>query len=85
MVSRSSGKSVSLTDKEAALLEFLFQTDGAHRDDILASVWGYNPDADTHTLETHISGLRRKLGDRGQEIFIVEQGRYKINPDWLVK
>lgn len=54
---------VSLTDKELALILYLQdKADGVRRDDILHRVFGYSSLTETHTLETHISRLRSKVG-----------------------
>ncbi len=52
-----------LTEKEAAILSLLSQAGeaGVTRDDLLNAVWDYRSDVDTHTLETHIYRLRRKV------------------------
>jgi hypothetical protein len=84
----ATGESVGLTDKEASLLEYLCRAgELLSRDEILAAVWGYDGRIDTHTLETHIYRLRCKLTpvsrDSGEgDAFIVERGRYRINPAW---
>lgn len=77
----SSGETVKLTEKECALLSFLAQCEApASREDLLASIWGYDSRIDTHTLETHIYQLRRKLaidGD-GESFLVNEQGGYAL-------
>ena len=57
------GGTVRLTGKETALLCHLLTTHApASKEDLLTTVWGYAAKADTHTVETHIHTLRRKLG-----------------------
>lgn len=70
---------IRLTEKETALLVFLAQNkEPATRQDILASVWGYDERIDTHTLETHIYQLRRKLGSEGENWLIFDAGAYRL-------
>jgi len=88
---RDTGAVLRLTDKEAALLDYLVQADAPRtKEDILAAVWGYEEGTDTHTLETHIYKLRRKLtealeerGADANDIFSVGEGGYALNPSWL--
>ena len=54
--------SIFLTEKEIQLLElFLKSKKPISKNDIQSSVWQYANDADTHTVETHIYRLRKKL------------------------
>jgi|TARA_B100001094_G_C18144427_1_gene779816 hypothetical protein len=56
---------VTLTEKEVQLLElFLSNLKPISKDNILSSVWNYSTDADTHTVETHIYRLRKKIFDK---------------------
>ena len=56
---------IILTEKEVQLLElFLKSKKPLSKDAILSSVWNYSIDADTHTVETHIYRLRKKINDR---------------------
>ena len=53
---------ISLTEKEIQLLElFLDQKTPINKEQILKIVWNYAKDADTHTVETHIYRLRKKI------------------------
>ena len=56
---------IILTEKEVQLLE-LFQVNNKpiSKDYILSSVWNYSTDADTHTVETHIYRLEKKITDK---------------------
>ena len=58
-------KYIVLTEKEIQLLElFLNSKKPTPKDKILSSVWNYSSDADTHTVETHIYRLRKKINDK---------------------
>ena len=64
---------IILTEKEIQLLElFLNNKKPISKDIILSSVWNYSSDADTHTVETHIYRLRKKINDKfSDENFII--------------
>ena len=56
---------ITLTEKEIQLLElFLEKKKEISKDNILSAVWNYSTDADTHTVETHIYRLRKKINDK---------------------
>ena len=56
---------IILTEKEIQLLElFLVKKKPISKDNILSTVWNYSVDADTHTVETHIYRLRKKINDK---------------------
>tara|TARA_B100001564_G_scaffold119530_1_gene99571 strand:+ start:1703 stop:2308 length:606 start_codon:yes stop_codon:yes gene_type:complete len=56
---------IILTEKEVQLLElFLNSKKPLSKDHILSSVWNYSSDADTHTVETHIYRLRKKIVEK---------------------
>ncbi len=57
-------KAISLTEKETDILAFLVQSKNHQctKEMMLQSVWGYHPDAETHTLESHFYILKQKLG-----------------------
>ena len=57
--------SIILTEKEVQLLElFLNSKKPIPKENILSLVWNYASDADTHTVETHIYRLRKKIIDK---------------------
>jgi DNA-binding response OmpR family regulator len=59
------GKELDLTRKEYELLELLMSEAGAviTRERLIDEVWDVNWFGSTKTLDVHVSGLRRKLGD----------------------
>ena len=58
-------ESITLTEKEIQLLElFLEKKTAISKENILSAVWNYSADADTHTVETHIYRLRKKINDK---------------------
>jgi DNA-binding response OmpR family regulator len=73
---------IRLTEKEAAILAFLHRMGerAVPRQELLTEVWGYNPAVTTHTLETHIYRLRRKIeADPGKAcLLITEAGGYRL-------
>ena len=55
---------ILLTEKEIQLLElFLSNKKPISKNMILKEVWKYSTSADTHTVETHIYRLRKKISD----------------------
>ena len=56
---------IILTEKEIQLLDlFLAQNKPISKNKILSLVWNYSSEADTHTVETHIYRLRKKIADK---------------------
>ena len=78
------GKKVRLTDKEAAILKYLYRTGDkvVSRDTLLDEVWGYNAGVTTHTLETHVYRLRQKIekDPSNARILLTEPGGYRLSP-----
>lgn len=59
----ATNSSLYLTDKENEIFQFLIMNVGTtvSRKQLLSKVWSYNENIDTHTLETHIYTLRKKI------------------------
>ena len=62
------GKTIDLSPKEFALLEFLMRNEGrvVTRTQILDHVWGYDYSPDSNLVDVYVTYLRRKI-DRGYD------------------
>ena len=53
---------ISITEREIKLIELLFnEKKSLTKNYILKKIWNYSDNADTHTIETHIYRLRKKI------------------------
>ena len=66
-------ESLRITEKENEIFNFLIsQIDNyVSREKLLSEIWNYNKEIDTHTLETHMYSLRKKLEDKLQLIKLI--------------
>jgi len=66
---------IKITEKEIELIKILLNNKiPVKKDKILNSVWKYSKDADTHTVETHIYRLRKKMKDKfNEQNFIINK------------
>ena len=64
------GQAVSLTFKEFELLSYLMKNRGLvlSRDKILNTIWNYEYEGESRTVDVHIGSLRQKLGTCGDFI-----------------
>ena len=78
---RDGEREVTLTLKEFQLLCLLLRRRGTvfTRDQLLSTVWGYDFDGASRTVDVHIRTLRQKLGDSGECIETVRGVGYKIS------
>ena len=77
-------KSLRVTEKENEIFNFLLsQTDKyISREKLLSEIWNYDKKIDTHTLETHMYSLRKKIDGKLQLkdlIIYKEKKGYTIN------
>lgn len=74
------GKPVTLTHKEFELLGYLMKNQGIvlSRDQLLDTIWNYDYEGESRTVDVHIGSLRQKLGDRGNMIETIRGVGYKI-------
>jgi DNA-binding response OmpR family regulator len=65
--------SITITEREIQLIELLFnEKKPISKNGLLKKIWKYSEDVDTHTVETHIYRLRKKiLNNFNDENFII--------------
>ena len=84
LTDQSGRKKVRLTEKETAILKYLYRAGerAIGRETLLGEVWGYNAGVTTHTLETHVYRLRQKIerDPARAEILVTEPGGYRLVP-----
>jgi DNA-binding response OmpR family regulator len=84
LIDNESQTKVRLTEKETAILKYLYRANGKviGRDVLLGEVWGYNAGVTTHTLETHVYRLRQKIepDPSNAQILVTEPGGYRLVP-----
>lgn len=78
MVKRD-GQPVSLTPKEFDVLSFFMEHQDIviTRERLLGTIWGYEFEGETRTVDTHVQQVRKKLGLQGALITVPKYG-YKL-------
>jgi two-component system alkaline phosphatase synthesis response regulator PhoP len=71
---------LTLTFKEFELLQHLMRNENLvlSRDKLLETIWGYDFEGETRTVDVHIRSLRQKLGDFADLIDTVRGVGYRI-------
>ena len=74
------GTPITLTFKEYELLYLLMSNSGValRRNKILESVWGYEYEGESRTLDMHIKSLRQKLGVASDYIITIRNVGYRF-------
>lgn len=84
LLDSASNKKIRLTEKETAILKYLYRTGDktVAREVLLNEVWGYNAGVTTHTLETHVYRLRQKIerDPSHATLLVTEPGGYRLVP-----
>ena len=84
MMDNETNKKIRLTDKETAIIKFLYLAGErvVGRDVLLGEVWGYNAGVTTHTLETHVYRLRQKIerDPSHAQLLVTEPNGYRLIP-----
>ena len=70
-----------LTEREVSIIQYLYKARHkiVSKTELLQNVWEYNAEVSTHTIETHIYRLRKKVETNSETPFIIaEEGGYTL-------
>ena len=77
----SDKSSIQLTEKEIKIINFLNNSKGpVNVNKLQSEVWGYKSKLETHTVETHIYRLRKKVEKifKDKTFIVSKKNGYKI-------
>ena len=70
-------KAIKLTEKELSLILGLKNKNGVSKSELLKSIWNYSSKVETHTFETNLYRLRKKIEKKfNDKNFIYEKGSF---------
>ncbi len=76
-------QAVLLTEKESDIFVSLLNSEdrGITKEEVMSKVWMLNPNIETHTFETHLYRLRKKIKERLilNDLIINKGGRFYLN------
>jgi hypothetical protein len=75
-------KKIKLTEKESNIIIYISNsTKSVSIEDLQLNVWGYHSDLETHTVETHVYRLRKKILATFDDNDFINSGKngYQIN------
>ena len=77
---------VELTEKESDILLYLLSSGdrGITKEEVMSQVWMLNPNMETHTFETHLYRLRKKIKESlyVNNVIINKGGRFYLNHEY---
>ena len=74
-------KNLSLTERETNLIIFINKQGNVGIKELQEKVWDYSNDLETHTVETHIHRLRKKIKEKffDNNLIISKKNGYEIS------
>ena len=72
---------LNLTEKETELILFILENKHVDLKDLQKNVWKHTSELETHTVETHIYRLRKKIVDKFEDDNFINHGKqgYYLN------
>jgi DNA-binding response OmpR family regulator len=84
LVERANGHEIALSDTENSILRQLCRAAGVavSRQELYEQIWGFSAPLDTHTLQTHVYRLRRKMerDPSRPRLIVSERQGYRLVP-----
>ena len=81
---KKNDENLKLTEREIEIILFLKNSNGPQNiENLQKEVWGHNSDLETHTVETHIYRLRKKIAKtfNDQDFIISKKNGYEIKKE----
>lgn len=81
IVNLKTKKVIKLTEKEVNIIQYLYKAQGpVSKTELLENVWEYSTEVTTHTIETHIYRLRKKVetSANAPQLIFAEEGCYRL-------
>ena len=77
----NNNNSLNLTEKETELILFVLENKNVSLKDLQKNVWKHTSELETHTVETHVYRLRKKIFDKFQDENFINHGKqgYYLN------
>ncbi len=73
---------IKLTEREISIIRYLYKSANklVSKEELLENVWEYSAETTTHTIETHIYRLRKKLEQENTAapLIVAEDGGYRL-------
>lgn len=83
LIDRELNIKIRLTEKETGILRYLYvrREEIVTRGELLRDIWGYHASATTHTVETHIYRLRKKINANlsNTQLILTEGQGYRLD------
>ena len=78
---------VELTEKESDIIVSLLNSTerGITKEEVMSQVWMLSPNIETHTFETHLFRLRKKIRENLflKNLITNKNGRYYLNREFV--
>ena len=80
LTDKDTGRVIALTEKETDIITYLYKhrNEDITKEQLLMQIFDYKEGVETHTVETHIYKLRKKIGPNHRLLLSTEDQGYKL-------